>query len=89
MDETKYNQEVACLMRVRHENVVRFLGYCADTHGKMSDYEGKFIMADVRHRLLCFEYLHRGSLHNYIRGMIVAGDFRFRLIFFHYCNNSF
>ncbi|GJN13583.1 hypothetical protein PR202_gb00304 [Eleusine coracana subsp. coracana] len=58
MDETKYNQEVDCLMRVKHRNIVRFLGYCANTHVKRSEYQGKFVMADVRHRLLCFEYLN-------------------------------
>jgi len=66
MDENKYNQEVSCLMRVKHRNVVRFLGYCADTQGKMSDYGGKFVMADVRERLLCFEYVPNGTLKDYI-----------------------
>jgi hypothetical protein len=47
MDDAKYNEEVACLMNVKHENIVRFLGYCADTQGKMSDYKGKPVMADV------------------------------------------
>jgi len=70
MDENKYNQEVSCLMRVKHRNVVRFLGYCADTQGKMMDYEGKFVMADIRERLLCFEYVPNGTLKDYITGMI-------------------
>ncbi|CAN6242180.1 unnamed protein product [Urochloa humidicola] len=67
MDETKYHREILCLLRVRHKNIVRFLGYCANTHGKMSPYEGNIVMADVRHRLLCFEYLRKGSLHDYIK----------------------
>ncbi|CAL4994747.1 unnamed protein product [Urochloa decumbens] len=66
IDETKYNQEVGCLMTIRHKNIVRFLGYCANTHGKILDHEGKLVMADVRHRLLCFEYLCNGSLRDYI-----------------------
>ncbi|XBI33941.1 hypothetical protein VPH35_119805 [Triticum aestivum] len=64
--EDKFQGEVKCLMKVKHKNVVRFLGYCADTQGRMVDYEGDFVMADVRQRLLCFEYLHKGSLHDYI-----------------------
>ena len=72
MDENKYNQEVSCLMRVKHRNVVRFLGYCADTQGKMSDYGGKFVMADVRERLLCFEYVPNGTLKDYIEGNKMA-----------------
>ncbi|KAL6658125.1 hypothetical protein ACP70R_003711 [Stipagrostis hirtigluma subsp. patula] len=34
--------------------------------GKMCNYGGKFVMADVRQRLLCFEYLPIGSLHEFI-----------------------
>nr|CAB3459593.1 unnamed protein product [Digitaria exilis] len=65
MDEKEYVQEVRCLMRVKHRNIIRFLGYCADTQGKMMDYEGKFVMADVRERLLCFEYVP-ATLKDYI-----------------------
>uniref|UniRef100_A0ACD5ZGI7 Uncharacterized protein n=1 Tax=Avena sativa TaxID=4498 RepID=A0ACD5ZGI7_AVESA len=66
MHEKEFQQEVACLMMVKHENIVRFLGYCADTQGTMARFEGKFIMADVQQRLLCFEYLPNGSLDQYI-----------------------
>jgi len=65
--ENKFQQEVGCLMKAKHKNVVRFLGYCADTQGKMANYNGKFVMADVQQRLLCFEYLPR-SLDVYIIG---------------------
>ncbi|OQU77259.1 hypothetical protein SORBI_3009G018450 [Sorghum bicolor] len=40
--------KVICLMKVRHQNIVRFLGYCVDTQGKMEDCKGKFILADMR-----------------------------------------
>ncbi|TVT97019.1 hypothetical protein EJB05_57750, partial [Eragrostis curvula] len=70
MDETKYIQEVICLMRVKHKNVVRFLGYCADTQGKMWEYGEMLVMADVRERLLCFEYLPKGSLEQYITSLV-------------------
>ncbi|GJN06812.1 hypothetical protein PR202_ga24577 [Eleusine coracana subsp. coracana] len=66
MDDDKFTKEVSCLMRVKHKNVVRFLGYCADAQGKMLDYEGQKVIADERQRLLCFEYLPEGSLDNYI-----------------------
>ena len=51
------------------QNIVRFLGYCADTQGNMMRYNGKLVMADVRERLLCFEYVSKGSLRDYISGM--------------------
>ncbi|TVU09052.1 hypothetical protein EJB05_42492, partial [Eragrostis curvula] len=62
MDDEQFNKEVQCLMKVRHKNIVRFLGYCADTQGLAMDYEGKHIIADVRNRVLCFEYVPKGSL---------------------------
>ncbi|KAF8658086.1 hypothetical protein HU200_059552 [Digitaria exilis] len=66
MDEKEYIQEVRCLLRVKHKNIIRFLGYCADTQGKMWDHGGKLVMADVRERLLCFEYVPNGTLKDYI-----------------------
>jgi len=66
MDEKKFHGEVECLLKARHKNIVRFLGYCADTQGNMMRYNGKLVMADVRERLLCFEYVSKGSLRDYI-----------------------
>ncbi|VAH41834.1 unnamed protein product [Triticum turgidum subsp. durum] len=66
MQENKFHKEVECLMRAKHKNIVRFLGYCSDTQGKIADYEGKLVMADIRNWLLCFEYVPNGSLDKYI-----------------------
>jgi serine/threonine protein kinase len=68
MHEKEFHREVECLMEVKHKNVVRFLGYCADTQGNMEKYNGKLVMADVQKRLLCFEYIPKGSLDKYIAG---------------------
>jgi len=65
-DEKEFHGEIECLMKTRHKNIVRFLGYCADTQGNMLSYDGKLVMADVRQRLLCFEYMPNGSLRDYI-----------------------
>ena len=54
-NEEFFYQEVECLMKMKHKNVLRFLGYCAD----------------VQERLLCFEYLPKGNLDGYITGMIM------------------
>ncbi|VAH85807.1 unnamed protein product [Triticum turgidum subsp. durum] len=62
VDESEFHREVQCLMMVKHKNIVRFLGYYAETHWTMVTQEGKFVMADVNQRLLCFEYLPNGSL---------------------------
>ncbi|KAF8641904.1 hypothetical protein HU200_067614 [Digitaria exilis] len=60
--ERKFNQEVCNLMKVKHKNVVQFLGYCSDTQGKIWN----SIMAEERQRFLCFEFMPEGSLDKYI-----------------------
>ncbi|XP_044971120.1 putative cysteine-rich receptor-like protein kinase 31 [Hordeum vulgare subsp. vulgare] len=65
--ESEFLREVECLMKVKHKNVVRFLGYCSDTQGHVGSYDGKFVMVDMQERLLCFEYLPKGSLDNFIK----------------------
>uniref|UniRef100_A0A0A9BN88 Protein kinase domain-containing protein n=1 Tax=Arundo donax TaxID=35708 RepID=A0A0A9BN88_ARUDO len=62
IEDKPFIDEVACLMRTKHKNTVRFLGYCADTQGKIVEHEGRYVLADVRVRLLCFEYIDSGSL---------------------------
>ncbi|GJN22752.1 hypothetical protein PR202_gb10348 [Eleusine coracana subsp. coracana] len=49
-------------MRCKHKNIVRFLGYCTNTHGKVMEHNGKYVIADVRERMLCFEFIRYGSL---------------------------
>ncbi|WVZ53558.1 hypothetical protein U9M48_004481 [Paspalum notatum var. saurae] len=60
--ETEFQREVECLINARHRNIVRFLGYCADTQGTMQRFNRRFVMADLQQRLLCFEYVPNGSL---------------------------
>uniref|UniRef100_A0ACD5WSU8 Uncharacterized protein n=1 Tax=Avena sativa TaxID=4498 RepID=A0ACD5WSU8_AVESA len=78
MHEIKFHKEVECLMKAKHKNIVRFLGYCSDTQGKVLDYEGKMVMADVRNWLLCFEYVPNGSLDKYISDSSHGLDWRDR-----------
>ncbi|KAF6992430.1 hypothetical protein CFC21_009418 [Triticum aestivum] len=66
MIDEEFLQEVKCLIKVKHQNVVRFLGYCADTQGVAETYNGNFVMADVQQRLFCFEYVPNGNLGAYI-----------------------
>ncbi|CAL4989535.1 unnamed protein product [Urochloa decumbens] len=64
--DKKFRQEVESLAKVKHKNIVRFLGCCACTQEKLSKYGGKYIIADERQRFLCFEFLPKGSLDKYI-----------------------
>jgi serine/threonine protein kinase len=70
-DVKQFNREVQCLIRVKHKNVVRFMGYCVESQGRADSYNGKFVISDVLQKLLCFEYLHNGTLDKYITGRIM------------------
>jgi hypothetical protein len=69
LHENKFHEEVKCLINAKHKNIVRFLGYCAETQGKMQKFEGEDVMAEQRNWLLCFEYVCNGSLDTHITGM--------------------
>ncbi|CAO2148079.1 unnamed protein product, partial [Urochloa humidicola] len=68
IDEKLFYGEVNSLLNVNHENVVRFLGFCANTEQTAIKIEGlkHHIYAEIRERLLCFEYISNGSLQKYI-----------------------
>ncbi|CAM0949662.1 unnamed protein product [Alopecurus aequalis] len=62
-----FSEEINCLLRVNHKNIVRFLGYCSDTQGEVVKINGRYVLAEVRQRLLCFEYVPNGNLHHYLK----------------------
>jgi serine/threonine protein kinase len=62
--ERQFEDELICLIKVKHKNIVRFLGYCSDN--------GTYILAEVRRRFLCFEYVSNKSLKEYLKGMNTA-----------------
>ncbi|CAM0885762.1 unnamed protein product [Alopecurus aequalis] len=98
IDDQSFQREIGSLMKINHPNVVRFLGFCSNTCQKLvkKDGTGEMILANVKERLLCFEYISNGSLDNYIndelRGLewekryeIIYGsqDYRFCVIRHH------
>lgn len=71
MNDKLFNKEIQGLLMVRHKNIVRFLGFCGDTQVEMAPYCGKRVIADIRNRVLCFEYVPNGSLDNLIKGRVM------------------
>jgi coatomer subunit beta' len=65
-----FHREVLSLISVKHQNIVRFLGYCSFTEEHAILSGGRTIMADIRERLLCFEYIRNGSLEKYLTGTL-------------------
>jgi serine/threonine protein kinase len=69
INDTLFKDEIKCLMKVKHKNIVRLLGYCSDTQGEAMKVHEDYVLAETRQRLLCFEYVPNGNLHNYIKGI--------------------
>ncbi|TVU26829.1 hypothetical protein EJB05_29394, partial [Eragrostis curvula] len=66
VDDKLFEREFVSMMRVRHKNIVRLLGYCADTQGRVSNFNGKNVLVEERQRFLCFEFMPGGALDKYI-----------------------
>ncbi|KAF7076755.1 hypothetical protein CFC21_081367 [Triticum aestivum] len=68
VDDRLFRREIISPMTINHQNVVRFLGFCSNTH-YMTIKEagsGEIIFVNVRERLLCLEYISNGSLDKHI-----------------------
>ncbi|VAH99652.1 unnamed protein product [Triticum turgidum subsp. durum] len=62
----KSEVEVACLVGVKQKHTVRLLGYCSEMQQVMISYHDEFLWANLQQRLLCFEYLPKGCLADYL-----------------------
>jgi hypothetical protein len=72
-DHKLFMDGVHRLLRVKHNNIVRFLGYCADANENVTKEGGKSVSVMVQERLLCFEYLCNGNLQMHLTGMYGDG----------------
>lgn len=66
--DVQFEDELRCLKRVKHRNIVRCLGFCSDTKKVPVEYKGRIVMAEERRRYLCFEYVPNLSLHDFLNG---------------------
>ncbi|XP_051223302.1 cysteine-rich receptor-like protein kinase 43 [Lolium perenne] len=64
--QSLFENEVHHLMRLNHQNIVQFMGYCYETKKLYENYEGKMVFAESSEMLLCLEYLPKGSLDGYL-----------------------
>ncbi|KAM0855287.1 hypothetical protein ACQ4PT_049863 [Festuca glaucescens] len=64
--EKQFENEVYHLMMLKHPNIVRYVGYCYEARHVCTKYNGKHVFAEMAERLLCLEYLPKGSLDNYL-----------------------
>ncbi|KAF8711148.1 hypothetical protein HU200_029156 [Digitaria exilis] len=65
IDDDQFQKEVASLLRLKHKNVVKLVGYCAESQWEAAEIDGNYAMAEVRKRLLCYEYTKNKRLDNH------------------------
>ncbi|CAL5057183.1 unnamed protein product [Urochloa decumbens] len=81
-DEKHFQNELQNLMRLKHQNIVGFVGYCCETQREHVQYDGRIVIAERTSRALCFEYLQNGSLHRYLEDEFHGFDWltRYKII---------
>jgi len=77
-----FENEAYHLMRLKHPNVVLLVGWCSETEDIFIPYNGKYICAEKSERLLCLEYMPKGSLRRYLSDEAsgLGWDTRYRII---------
>ncbi|KAL6905913.1 hypothetical protein ACP4OV_003514 [Aristida adscensionis] len=66
LDDKEFHNEFRNLVDIRHQNVVRLIGYCHASHNEYIKHEGELVFARATERVLCFEYMQGGSLDKHI-----------------------
>lgn len=66
--DKQYLNEVSSLIDLNHRNIVKLFGYCNEIQRKLVESHGTYVFADTEERILCYEYLPRGSLDKYLYG---------------------
>lgn len=64
--DKQFKNEVESLMEIRHENIVKLVAFCHETRKEVLQNNGRLLLQDITHVLLCYEYLPMGSLEKYI-----------------------
>ncbi|XBI65872.1 hypothetical protein VPH35_045609 [Triticum aestivum] len=64
IDDKRFMEGVHCLMKAKHRNILRLLGYCSNTQGEMIDHEGELVLADVRQGY--------SALNIYLKGVLIS-----------------
>jgi serine/threonine protein kinase len=71
----KFRTEAEQFKSLDHKNIVKVVSYCQDESRKqrLVQFKGQErpVVFDGPEQLLCYEYMHNGSLHDYLIGMIL------------------
>uniref|UniRef100_A0ACD6ASY0 Uncharacterized protein n=1 Tax=Avena sativa TaxID=4498 RepID=A0ACD6ASY0_AVESA len=77
-----FKTKVRDVMALKHENIVKMIGYCREEQTKSVERSGRYVHEETVETLLCYEYSPKGSLANYIYDGhdIIDWDIRFKII---------
>nr|XP_051206631.1 cysteine-rich receptor-like protein kinase 26 isoform X2 [Lolium perenne] len=62
----EFEKEYHNIASLHHKNIVRLIGYCHETRKEFMTHNGRTVFAEKTKRMLCFEYMHNGSLDKFI-----------------------
>jgi serine/threonine protein kinase len=62
LDDDSFHAELNILKKLKHKNIVRFLGYCIHTENQEYIHRDQKILVERTERLLCFEYVPNGTI---------------------------
>ncbi|KAJ1261789.1 hypothetical protein BS78_09G057500 [Paspalum vaginatum] len=65
-DDDPFRNEFRNLRELRHQNIVRLIGYSYEKRHKFVPHGGKVVLASSTEMALCYEYMHGGSLDKHI-----------------------
>ncbi|VAI94375.1 unnamed protein product [Triticum turgidum subsp. durum] len=68
LDDKEFHKEFNNLRGLKHQNIVKLIGFCQESEEELAEFDGKQVSATHIHRALCFEYVHNGSLNKHISG---------------------
>ncbi|KAJ1275293.1 hypothetical protein BS78_05G125100 [Paspalum vaginatum] len=66
LDEEQFQNELRILTGLRHQNIIRLLGKSYEEQDRCVEYNGKLVFAKMVDRVICLEYLHKGSLEKHL-----------------------
>ncbi|KAK3121034.1 hypothetical protein QOZ80_8BG0645030 [Eleusine coracana subsp. coracana] len=66
VDDKGFIREFNNLTKLKHENIVQFVGFCNEAEEVPMKHEGKYIIAYNMRRALCFEYMNNGNLQRHL-----------------------
>ncbi|CAL4994136.1 unnamed protein product [Urochloa decumbens] len=76
-----FDTEVANLMALQHENIVKLVGFCHEVQKELVEHNGKYIIVDIMESYLCYEYVPKGTLDKYVYApSAIDWDTRFKII---------